>query len=51
MGKGDVKSKKGKIWRGSFGNARPQRPVKKAIGVAEAVATEEKPKKAAAKKA
>lgn len=50
MGKGDVKSKKGKIWRGSFGNARPQRPVKKATDVA-AVATEEKPKKAAAKKA
>ncbi|MCB0572100.1 MAG: 30S ribosomal protein THX [Phaeodactylibacter sp.] len=23
MGKGDKKSKKGKIWRGSYGNSRP----------------------------
>lgn len=30
MGKGDVKSKKGKIWRGSFGKKRPARPAKKA---------------------
>ncbi len=50
MGKGDAKSKKGKIWRGSFGNSRPQRPVKKATEVV-ATATEAKPKKAAAKKA
>ena len=26
MGKGDRRSKRGKIWRGSFGNARPARP-------------------------
>ncbi|MBK7391056.1 MAG: 30S ribosomal protein THX [Bacteroidetes bacterium] len=23
MGKGDIKSKKGKLWRGSFGKRRP----------------------------
>jgi 30S ribosomal protein S31 len=30
MGRGDVKSKKGKIFRGSFGKVRPARVVKKA---------------------
>ncbi len=25
MGKGDKKSKKGKRWRGSFGNSRPKK--------------------------
>ena len=25
MGKGDKRSKKGKIWRGSYGNARPKK--------------------------
>ncbi|MHB1921141.1 MAG: 30S ribosomal protein THX [Chitinophagaceae bacterium] len=29
MGKGDIKSKKGKINKGSFGNVRPARPKKK----------------------
>ncbi len=29
MGKGDVKSKKGKRWRASFGNSRPARFPKK----------------------
>ncbi|MFD1140131.1 30S ribosomal protein THX [Larkinella insperata] len=24
MGKGDVKTKRGKIWRGSYGKKRPQ---------------------------
>jgi 30S ribosomal protein S31 len=24
MGKGDKRSKKGKIWRGSYGNSRPK---------------------------
>lgn len=24
MGKGDKRSKRGKIWRGSYGNARPK---------------------------
>jgi ribosomal small subunit protein bTHX len=27
MGKGDKKSRKGKIWRGSFGNSRRKRPL------------------------
>ena len=26
MGKGDRKSRRGKIWRGSFGNTRPKGP-------------------------
>lgn len=25
MGKGDRRSRKGKIWRGSYGNARPRK--------------------------
>ncbi len=29
MGKGDRKSKKGKIWRGSYGNTRPKKEEKK----------------------
>ncbi len=56
MGKGDVKSKKGKRWRGSFGNTRPSK-LKNAYkaGAVAAVATAtvevaEKPK-AAKKKA
>lgn len=28
MGKGDVKSKKGKIWRGSYGKKRPAKDKK-----------------------
>ncbi len=28
MGKGDRRSKRGKIWRGSFGNSRLKRAVK-----------------------
>lgn len=30
MGKGDRRSKRGKIWRGSYGNARPKKGNKKA---------------------
>lgn len=30
MGRGDKKTKKGKIFKGSFGKSRPARPVKKA---------------------
>lgn len=26
MGRGDKKTKKGKIWRGSYGKSRPQKP-------------------------
>jgi 30S ribosomal protein S31 len=29
MGKGDKKSKKGKIFKGSFGKSRPAKPTKK----------------------
>jgi 30S ribosomal protein S31 len=29
MGKGDRKSRRGKIWRGSFGKSRPKNPDKK----------------------
>jgi len=29
MGKGDRKSKRGKIWRGSFGNSRKHKPFAK----------------------
>lgn len=28
MGRGDKKTKKGKIFKGSFGKSRPSRPVK-----------------------
>ncbi len=30
MGQGDRKTRKGKIWRGSYGNKRPHSPAKKA---------------------
>ena len=30
MGRGDIKTKKGKIANGSFGKLRPAKPVKKA---------------------
>jgi 30S ribosomal protein S31 len=30
MGKGDPKSKKGKLWKGSYGKRRPARKAKKA---------------------
>lgn len=39
MGRGDIKTKKGKTFAGSFGKSRPAKPAKKAA-----------PKKAAAKK-
>ncbi|MBK7433136.1 MAG: 30S ribosomal protein THX [Chitinophagaceae bacterium] len=41
MGRGDIKTKKGKIFSGSFGKSRPSKTVKKAVA----------PKKAAKKKA
>ncbi|MBC3540448.1 30S ribosomal protein THX [Rufibacter sediminis] len=34
MGKGDVKSKKGKISKGSYGNSRPQKPKNEATKAA-----------------
>ena len=47
MGRGDIKTKKGKIFAGSFGKTRPAKAAPKAAAVAEAAA----PKKAAKKKA
>ncbi len=32
MGKGDKKTKKGKIWHGSYGNSRPKNDKKKDEG-------------------
>jgi len=46
MGRGDIKTKKGKIFSGSFGKTRPAKVTKKAA-VAKPAATA---KKAAAKK-
>jgi 30S ribosomal protein S31 len=34
MGRGDAKTKKGKIFSGSFGKARPAKVVKKNVAVA-----------------
>ena len=34
MGRGDKKTKKGKIFKGSFGKSRPARLVKKAVDTA-----------------
>lgn len=49
MGRGDIKTKKGKIFAGSFGKTRPAKaPVKKAVA---AVEIAEKKKPAAKKKA
>lgn len=45
MGKGDKKSRKGKIWRKSYGNTRPRKP-SKTTGAKKAAPK----KKAAAKK-
>jgi 30S ribosomal protein S31 len=47
MGRGDIKTKKGKIFAGSFGKSRPAKAATKAVAVAEVAA----PKKAAKKKA
>ena len=35
MGRGDIKTKKGKIFSGSFGKSRPSKPAKKAVVVVE----------------
>jgi 30S ribosomal protein S31 len=48
MGRGDIKTKKGKIFAGSFGKARPAKAAKKVVAAAAEVA---EPKKAAKKKA
>jgi 30S ribosomal protein S31 len=49
MGRGDIKTKKGKIFSGSFGKSRPSKVVKKVVAAAEAEVTEKK--KVAKKKA
>lgn len=60
MGKGDKKTKKGKIWKDSYGNSRKKKAIKSKLKrtaskkVAPAVASTEpaapKPKRTAAKK-
>lgn len=37
MGKGDIKSRRGKIYRGSFGKSRPKDPAKKKAAAAKAL--------------
>ncbi len=32
MGKGDRRTRRGKIWRGTYGKSRPRRPHKKQAG-------------------
>ncbi len=49
MGRGDIKTKKGKIFAGSFGKTRPAK-VKKDTAPKEAAPKAEKPVKAAPKK-
>ena len=49
MGRGDIKTKKGKIAKGSFGNSRPSKPTKKVVVTANKE-EEEAPKKKVAKK-
>ncbi|SFE71525.1 SSU ribosomal protein S31P [Chitinophaga sp. CF118] len=38
MGRGDIKTKKGKIFSGSFGKSRPAKPAKAAAAKAAAAA-------------
>lgn len=47
MGRGDIKTKKGKIFAGSFGKSRPAKVVAKAVAVVEVA----EKKKTAKKKA
>ena len=39
MGRGDIKTKKGKIAKGSFGKSRPAKPAKKVEAAATAAKT------------
>jgi 30S ribosomal protein S31 len=48
MGRGDIKTKKGKIFSGSFGKTRPAKPAKKVVAATEVTVVK---KKAAKKKA
>jgi 30S ribosomal protein S31 len=45
MGKGDKKTRRGKISMGSFGNARPKRQDKPVVAAAKPKATKTKAKK------
>lgn len=51
MGKGDKKSRRGKIFRGSYGNARPQGSAATGAAPAATAATAAKPARPAAKTA
>ena len=44
MGRGDIKTKRGKIFSGSFGKLRPAKVVKKAVVVVKKKATAKKSK-------
>jgi len=46
MGRGDKKTRKGKIWKGSYGNSRKRKPAKKGAtpSAATGVEVETKPK-------
>jgi 30S ribosomal protein S31 len=50
MGRGDIKTKKGKIFAGSFGKTRPAKPAKSAAVAAPAAPKAEKAAKPAATK-
>jgi 30S ribosomal protein S31 len=47
MGRGDIKTKKGKIFSGSFGKTRPAKPAKKVVTAAETVELKKTAKKKA----
>lgn len=51
MGRGDIKTKKGKIFSGSFGKTRPARPAKKSEVAVETVEKKVTEKATAKKKA
>ena len=45
MGKGDQRSRRGKIWRGTFGKRRPKKSKSAAPVTTESAAVEKKPAK------
>ena len=47
MGRGDIKTKRGKIFSGSFGKLRPAKPAKKVVVVAAVAKKKAAPKKKA----
>lgn len=51
MGRGDKKTRKGKIFAGSFGNSRPHKVVKKAVAPKKETEVAAKPKRGKAAKA